>query len=169
MTAALKNQQLLERAYTQLYTVSRDYNNVRRSRPSLLETLFHRCPPGRRRRVRSQRAQTLVSPSPPSTPLHLPSLLLTQASDSWLARQNRKKSRRKFLCPIFWLCFFLFVTAMVGVIIWLLKSGILANVKIGNGHGTPNQPANPNGGIMGGNKRRGLEGLVRMMLVEGVR
>ncbi|KAK4552902.1 hypothetical protein LTR86_010034 [Recurvomyces mirabilis] len=65
-------------------------------------------------------------------------------SDSWLARQRRKESRRKCVCPICWLLFFVFVAAVIGVVIWLLKSGLLNNVHIGNDNGTPNVPMDPN-------------------------
>lgn len=76
-------------------------------------------------------------------------------SDSWLARQQSKRSRRGLVCWIFWIFFFCFIAGVVAVIIWLLKSGILSKEwnKIGNGNGTPNQPSNPNGGTMGGSRR----------------
>ncbi|KAK5165699.1 uncharacterized protein LTR77_008622 [Saxophila tyrrhenica] len=48
-------------------------------------------------------------------------------SDSWLARQNRKRSRRTCICWIFWLCFLLLVAAIVGVIVWLVQSDLLAS------------------------------------------
>jgi len=66
-------------------------------------------------------------------------------SDSWLARQQGKRSRRAWVCCTFWLLFFLFVAAVVALVIWLLKSGILHMIELGNGNGTPNQPADPNG------------------------
>lgn len=43
--------------------------------------------------------------------------------DSWLARQNSKKKNRTMVCWCFWLFFIAFVTAVVGVIIWLVESG----------------------------------------------
>ncbi|KAK0280509.1 hypothetical protein LTR35_008151 [Friedmanniomyces endolithicus] len=65
-------------------------------------------------------------------------------SDSWLGKQRRKQQRRRFVCLWFWLCFFLFVAGVVAAVIWVLKSGILNNVRLGDGNGTPNQPADPN-------------------------
>ncbi|KAK5122972.1 hypothetical protein LTR85_003538 [Meristemomyces frigidus] len=76
-------------------------------------------------------------------------------SDSWLARQQRKRSRRaSYICCAFWLCFFLFIAGVVAVIIWLLKSGVLDNVKIGDKNGTTYQPADPNSDV---SKRDGAE------------
>ncbi|KAH9828500.1 hypothetical protein Tdes44962_MAKER02419, partial [Teratosphaeria destructans] len=44
-------------------------------------------------------------------------------SDTWLARQQRKTSRRAWVCPIFWLLFFGVLAAVVIVIIWALNAG----------------------------------------------
>ncbi|KAK4504369.1 hypothetical protein PRZ48_005285 [Zasmidium cellare] len=53
-------------------------------------------------------------------------------SDSWLARQKKKESRRTYICWIFWLCFLALIAAVVAVIIWLLSSGVLEG-KSGGG------------------------------------
>ncbi|KAJ9636323.1 hypothetical protein H2201_003483 [Coniosporium apollinis] len=52
-------------------------------------------------------------------------------SDSWLSRQEKKRSRRTCICWIFWLCFFSFVAGLVIVILWLKTSGVLDNIKVG--------------------------------------
>ncbi|GIZ41925.1 hypothetical protein CKM354_000521000 [Cercospora kikuchii] len=44
-----------------------------------------------------------------------------QAQSTWLARQQRKSSRRTWFCYGFWLIFAIFVAAIVMVVIWLLK------------------------------------------------
>ncbi|KAK3690743.1 hypothetical protein LTR37_019009 [Vermiconidia calcicola] len=59
-------------------------------------------------------------------------------SDSWLARQQRKRSRRTCVCWIFWLCFLAIVAGIVIFIAWALKNGLF------DGLGS----ANPNGGQM---------------------
>ena len=59
-------------------------------------------------------------------------------SDSWLARQQRKRKRRTCICWIFWICFLIFIAAVVGVVIWGVQTGLFDNM--------PN--ANPNGGSM---------------------
>jgi hypothetical protein len=48
--------------------------------------------------------------------------------DSWLARQQGKKKNRTIVCWCFWLFFLVFVAAIVGVIIWLVESGVLDNL-----------------------------------------
>jgi flagellar basal body-associated protein FliL len=53
-------------------------------------------------------------------------------SDSWLARQNRKKSRRTCICWIFWLCFIVLVAAVVGVVVWCLQNDIFDGGKDDN-------------------------------------
>ncbi|KAF2168478.1 hypothetical protein M409DRAFT_21227 [Zasmidium cellare ATCC 36951] len=47
-------------------------------------------------------------------------------SDSWLARQKKKESRRTWICWTFWLCFLALIAGVVAVIIWLLSSGVLS-------------------------------------------
>ncbi|KAI6859220.1 hypothetical protein KC343_g4576 [Hortaea werneckii] len=49
-------------------------------------------------------------------------------SDSWLLRERKKKSKRTCICWTFWVIFFIFIAAIVAIIIWLLKSGVLDNV-----------------------------------------
>ncbi|KAI6824664.1 hypothetical protein KC332_g13966 [Hortaea werneckii] len=49
-------------------------------------------------------------------------------SDSWLLRERKKKSKRTCICWTFWIIFFIFIAAIVAIIIWLLKSGVLDNV-----------------------------------------
>ncbi|KAK5133997.1 hypothetical protein LTR08_007002 [Meristemomyces frigidus] len=68
-------------------------------------------------------------------------------TDSWINRQNAKRSRRTYVCCAFWISFFLLIAGVVAVVIWLLKSGVLNKVKIGNGSGTTYQPADPNSGV----------------------
>ncbi|OCK87354.1 uncharacterized protein K441DRAFT_691216 [Cenococcum geophilum 1.58] len=46
-------------------------------------------------------------------------------SQSWLARQQAKRSRRTCICWIFWLCFFGLVAGIVIVILYLKATGIL--------------------------------------------
>lgn len=46
--------------------------------------------------------------------------------DSWLARQQRKSSRRTWVCYGFWISFMIIVAAVVIVIIWLLNNGYFA-------------------------------------------
>lgn len=70
-------------------------------------------------------------------------------SDSWLGRQQKKSARRGCICWIFWICFLAFIAAVVAVVIWLIQSGVLSGVKIGDSDSTPNQPANPNGNVSG--------------------
>ena len=41
----------------------------------------------------------------------------------------------------------IFIAAVVAVIIWLLKSGVLDGVHIGGSNGTPSQPLDPNSGV----------------------
>ncbi|OCK76073.1 hypothetical protein K432DRAFT_307160 [Lepidopterella palustris CBS 459.81] len=48
-----------------------------------------------------------------------------EAHNSWLARQNQKRSRRTCICWIFWLCFFGLVAGLVITILWLKSAGIL--------------------------------------------
>ena len=48
--------------------------------------------------------------------------------DSWLARQQGKKKNRTIVCWCFWIFFLAFVAAIVGVIIWLVESGVLDNL-----------------------------------------
>jgi hypothetical protein len=48
--------------------------------------------------------------------------------DSWLARQQGKKKNRTIVCWCFWLFFLVFVAAIVGVIIWLVGSGVFDNL-----------------------------------------
>ncbi|KAK4626620.1 hypothetical protein CLAFUW4_03961 [Fulvia fulva] len=48
-----------------------------------------------------------------------------KSPDSWLARQNKKKSQRTYCCYGFWIGFLIFIAAVVAVIIWLLSSGML--------------------------------------------
>jgi fatty acid desaturase len=48
--------------------------------------------------------------------------------DSWLARQQNKKKNRTIVCWCFWIFFLAFVAAIVGVIIWLVESGVLDNL-----------------------------------------
>ncbi|KAM0694742.1 hypothetical protein Q7P36_005098 [Cladosporium allicinum] len=48
--------------------------------------------------------------------------------DSWLARQQNKKKNRTIVCWCFWIFFLAFVAAIVGVIIWLVESGVLHNL-----------------------------------------
>lgn len=68
-------------------------------------------------------------------------------SDSWLARQQRKEARRRYICPLFWLFFFCFVAAVIGVVIWLLKSGVLDGVHIGKDRGiNGDETSNSSGG-----------------------
>ncbi|KAK5741041.1 hypothetical protein LTR17_004191 [Elasticomyces elasticus] len=83
-----------------------------------------------------------------STAIHLdeeggytakPELKDLKDSDGWLAKQRRKQQRRRYVCLWFWLSFGLFVGAVFAVVIWLLNSGILKNVHLGNGSGTPSQ------------------------------
>ncbi|KAF1816702.1 hypothetical protein P152DRAFT_470690 [Eremomyces bilateralis CBS 781.70] len=50
-------------------------------------------------------------------------------SDSWLERQQQKRSRRTCICWIFWFCFLVFVAALVITIIWLKTSGKLDHLK----------------------------------------
>ncbi|KAF2418680.1 hypothetical protein EJ08DRAFT_52688 [Tothia fuscella] len=64
-----------------------------------------------------------VPASPTST---RPSL---KHSDTWLDRQNAKKSRRTCICWIFWLCFFCVTAGVVIVVLWLKASGILSGKK----------------------------------------
>nr|OQO30765.1 hypothetical protein B0A51_02461 [Rachicladosporium sp. CCFEE 5018] len=72
-------------------------------------------------------------------------------SDSWLARQHRKKSRRTWVCWAFWILIPAFVAGVIIAVIWVLQSGLLQKVKIGNGNGTVAQPADPNGNtVVGG-------------------
>ncbi|EMC99848.1 hypothetical protein BAUCODRAFT_119418 [Baudoinia panamericana UAMH 10762] len=52
-------------------------------------------------------------------------------SDSWLERQQRKTARRRWICPLFWLAFLIIIAAIVAVIIWLLKSGVLNGLHLG--------------------------------------
>lgn len=47
--------------------------------------------------------------------------------DSWLARQQRKSSRRTWVCYGFWISFMIIVAAVVIVIIWLLNNGYFAS------------------------------------------
>ncbi|KAK3075139.1 hypothetical protein LTR53_001823 [Teratosphaeriaceae sp. CCFEE 6253] len=67
-----------------------------------------------------------------------------KSNDSWLAKQHRKQQRRRHTCLWFWLCFLLFVAGVIAVVIWLLKSDVLKGIHIGNGHGTPSSPVDPN-------------------------
>lgn len=46
--------------------------------------------------------------------------------DSWLARQQRKSSRRTWVCYGFWMTFIGIVAAVVIVMIWLLNNGYFA-------------------------------------------
>jgi len=48
--------------------------------------------------------------------------------DSWLARQQGKKKNRTIVCWCFWIFFLAFVAAIVGIIIWLVESGVLDNL-----------------------------------------
>lgn len=69
------------------------------------------------------------------------------SSDSWLATQQRKKSKRTWVCWGFWLLFAAIVAGAVIAVIWLLQSGVLDKVEIGNGEGTPSQQLDPNGNV----------------------
>ncbi|KXT01643.1 hypothetical protein AC579_1140 [Pseudocercospora musae] len=53
--------------------------------------------------------------------------------DSWLDRQNRKKSRRSCICWSFWLSFFVLVAGVVGVILWMLSTGMVGSGGDGDG------------------------------------
>lgn len=44
-----------------------------------------------------------------------------QAQSTWLARQQRKSSRRAWVCYGFWLMFAVLVAAVVVTVIWLMK------------------------------------------------
>jgi len=46
-------------------------------------------------------------------------------SESWLARQQQKSSRRTCICWIFWLCFAGLVAGVVIVVLFLKARGIL--------------------------------------------
>ncbi|KAF2815666.1 uncharacterized protein BDZ99DRAFT_514320 [Mytilinidion resinicola] len=46
-------------------------------------------------------------------------------SDSWLARQNLKSSRRTFICWIFWLVFAALVAGIVIVVLFLKAKAII--------------------------------------------
>ncbi|KAF2492309.1 hypothetical protein BU16DRAFT_564765 [Lophium mytilinum] len=46
-------------------------------------------------------------------------------SDSWLARQKTKSSRRTFICWIFWLVFAGLVAGIVIVVLFLKAKGII--------------------------------------------
>jgi len=50
-------------------------------------------------------------------------------SDSWLERQKAKRSRRTFICWIFWLLFFCAVAGIVIVILYLKSIGVLSGNK----------------------------------------
>lgn len=79
-----------------------------------------------------------VPPLPfPSSHTHIPYPLLflsdpftdfffSHFRDSWLARQQRKSSRRTWVCYGFWISFMIIVAAVVIVIIWLLNNGYFA-------------------------------------------
>ncbi|KAK4539397.1 hypothetical protein LTR36_010960 [Oleoguttula mirabilis] len=87
-----------------------------------------------------------------------------QQSDSWLGRQQRKRSRRaSYICCAFWIFFLLFIAGVVAVVIWLLKSGVLKNVKIGGSSETADQAADPNSAVSSSGKRD-----VGDLVVEGV-
>ncbi|KAK4941880.1 hypothetical protein LTR66_014755 [Elasticomyces elasticus] len=47
------------------------------------------------------------------------------SSDSWLGRQQRKRSKRACICWAFWLCFLAFVAAIIVLVLWLAQSGTL--------------------------------------------
>ncbi|KAK4975622.1 hypothetical protein LTR28_009123 [Elasticomyces elasticus] len=47
------------------------------------------------------------------------------SSDSWLGRQQKKRSKRACICWAFWLCFLAFVAAIIVLVLWLVQSGTL--------------------------------------------
>jgi hypothetical protein len=55
-----------------------------------------------------------------------PNGLTCDDSNSWLERQQQKKSRRTCICWIFWLCFFGLVAGVVLVVLWMTTSGPLS-------------------------------------------
>ncbi|KAM0719601.1 hypothetical protein Q7P37_003731 [Cladosporium fusiforme] len=48
--------------------------------------------------------------------------------DSWLARQQNKRKQRARVCWAFWAIFLIVIAGVVGVIIWLVESGVLSNI-----------------------------------------
>ncbi|KAF2857225.1 hypothetical protein K470DRAFT_273462 [Piedraia hortae CBS 480.64] len=54
-------------------------------------------------------------------------------SQTWLAKQRRKKSRRRYVCPLFWLTLFLFIAALIALIIVILRSGVVGRLPWGIG------------------------------------
>ncbi|TKA59497.1 hypothetical protein B0A49_08925 [Cryomyces minteri] len=68
------------------------------------------------------------SSASPTTSQKRPKL---EHSDSWLGRQEKKRSRRACICWSFWISFFGFIAAIVIAVLWLVRSGTLADIKIG--------------------------------------
>ncbi|KAF2755059.1 hypothetical protein EJ05DRAFT_503373 [Pseudovirgaria hyperparasitica] len=52
-----------------------------------------------------------------------------ERSDSWLERQNAKKSRRTVICFVFWICFLAVAAGIVVILVWLNATGRLAKDK----------------------------------------
>ncbi|KAF2767854.1 hypothetical protein EJ03DRAFT_352742 [Teratosphaeria nubilosa] len=73
-------------------------------------------------------------------------------SDTWLARQQRKTSRRAWVCPMFWLLFFGLIAAVVIIIIWALNAGAFEFGTNKTG------PVGPNSDVT----KRAIESLVKV-------
>lgn len=68
-------------------------------------------------------------------------------SDSWLYRETSKTRSRRFICPIFWLAFFVLVPTVTAVMIWLAHEGYFNALKPSGS--TPATQADPNSGVTG--------------------